>query len=367
MNEPSMNSSESSERHSVGFFDPEHPLANIGNKVFIALSLLVGVILYYIARYSKGAEVLRVLAHTSPLYILGMLLVYGAYLVVQGSFFGRIYAMLGYKRDLPYLMSLYIGMNLVNTIAPVVGVSGTFYMMFLEHRNGISRSESLLMNFFYYMIDYFVFLCVLVGALLYLLIIDQITRTILVTSLIFALFVLVVGALGVFLLTHPTAFQSAIHFGNRILSRFTKKKVTTKARAKVDEFVNEAQQVWEKSRSSWAHIVKASGFAFMLHLSCIALLFLAFLALNVTPSFPILIAGYTVGSLLNIVSITPGGIGFAEGGMTAVFASLGVPVEQALLVSLLYRAVYVWFPLGVGLFIIHLLPKLASKQPARIV
>ena len=52
--------------------------------------------------------------------------------------------------------------------------------------------------------------------------------------------------------------------------------------------------------------------------------------------FGVLVAGYAMGILFWIVSITPQGIGVVEGMMTLVFASLGVPIEHATVIALAF-------------------------------
>ena len=344
-----------------GFFDPAHPLAHIGRKIFIGLTLLVGVILYYVARYSKGREIVVTFLHLAPQLVLLMLVVEVLYFVIQGICFQQVYLMVGFKRSVWYLSLLYVCMNLVNTLAPVIGISGTLYMMHVE-RGKIERPEAMLINFLYYLNDYLVFLFLLCTALVYLLIIGQITRIVIATSLAFALFVLGIGALGIFLLSHPTAFHRIVHWVNRLLHRIGGRRPAHRLEQRINQFVDDSQEVWRRSRSSWQYLLRGSFAAIFLHVSCMLLLMLAFLAVNAPFTLQTLLAGYTVGTILNTVSPTPAGIGISEGGMTAVFAALGVSVEQALLVTLLYRAVFIWFPLVLGLGALHLLPTL--EEPA---
>ncbi|WP_025322311.1 lysylphosphatidylglycerol synthase transmembrane domain-containing protein [Deferrisoma camini] len=62
-----------------------------------------------------------------------------------------------------------------------------------------------------------------------------------------------------------------------------------------------------------------------------------------------LLAGYAIGIFAGAAAFTPGGIGFVEGGMTAVFVSMGVPLETALAAVLVYRFVYYVLPLALAL------------------
>ena len=66
-------------------------------------------------------------------------------------------------------------------------------------------------------------------------------------------------------------------------------------------------------------------------------LYALFLAFSQPVGFGTLIAGYGIGILFWIVSITPQGIGVTEGAMALVYTSLGVPAAPATIVSLAFQ------------------------------
>lgn len=348
-------------------FDPKHPLAHIGRKIFIAISIVVLVIVYYITRYSKGTQVIESLIHAAPLMVFWMIVCELMYLGFQGLIYKRIYRLVDLEHSVWYLILMYISMNMVNTLAPFVGLSGAIYMMYFEHRKGVSKSDTLLINFAYYITDYIVFLIMLILGLAYLLYIGQITRTIIITSIIFASFVFLVLLIFILLFSDPKSFRDKFHKLNNFLSKYFSKRKKFVSTENIETMAYSIEESWVKSKKNWSQVWRAAFFALGLHLSCLAMLWLAFLTFHIDVNLQILIAGYTVATLLNIVSVTPSGIGFAEGGMTAVFAALGVPVEKALLVSLFYRTIFIWFPLLLGLISINLLPVVADKEaPERI-
>jgi uncharacterized membrane protein YbhN (UPF0104 family) len=53
------------------------------------------------------------------------------------------------------------------------------------------------------------------------------------------------------------------------------------------------------------------------------------------------------------MSFVPGGVGVMEGAMTAVFVSLKVPKETALLAVVIFRLTYHVVPLGMSLLLFH--------------
>ena len=67
----------------------------------------------------------------------------------------------------------------------------------------------------------------------------------------------------------------------------------------------------------------------------------------------IVIVGFAVGVCVSLASLVPGGLGIMESSMTAVFVSLGVPLEPAVVAVLIFRLVYYVLPLLVSLFFFH--------------
>jgi hypothetical protein len=52
--------------------------------------------------------------------------------------------------------------------------------------------------------------------------------------------------------------------------------------------------------------------------------------------------------LLALIPLTPGGLGFVEAGLVGTLTVAGVPANDALTATLLYRLVAYWLPLPVG-------------------
>jgi uncharacterized protein (TIRG00374 family) len=81
---------------------------------------------------------------------------------------------------------------------------------------------------------------------------------------------------------------------------------------------------------------------------------------------PTLVLLAFVGSAaLSMVPITPGGVGFVEAGLTGLLALAGVPANEALVGTLLYRLTSYWLPLPVGLIAYVLWHNRAGKDRDR--
>jgi uncharacterized protein (TIRG00374 family) len=58
---------------------------------------------------------------------------------------------------------------------------------------------------------------------------------------------------------------------------------------------------------------------------------------------------FVTAAVLRMVPITPGGLGFVEGGLASMLALAGLPGLEALVVALAYRAASFWLPVPAGM------------------
>jgi putative heme transporter len=79
----------------------------------------------------------------------------------------------------------------------------------------------------------------------------------------------------------------------------------------------------------------------------IATLAAGFHAFGSAPDVAVLVLGYFVGMLGNLLPL-PGGVGGVEGGMIGAFVAFGEPASLALVAVLAYRLVSFWLPTVVG-------------------
>jgi uncharacterized protein (TIRG00374 family) len=80
----------------------------------------------------------------------------------------------------------------------------------------------------------------------------------------------------------------------------------------------------------------------------VATLGFCFAAFGDAPGVGILILGYFLGHIGNLVPV-PGGIGGVEGGMVGVFVACGVPLSLAVVATIAYQAISTWLPVAPGL------------------
>jgi uncharacterized protein (TIRG00374 family) len=78
-------------------------------------------------------------------------------------------------------------------------------------------------------------------------------------------------------------------------------------------------------------------------------LWLCFRAFNITLSPGQAISGFVIGTVAGVASLFPGGLGIQEASMAGIFALFGIPFQDAVLASILYRVVYSIIPYLVSL------------------
>jgi uncharacterized protein (TIRG00374 family) len=99
-------------------------------------------------------------------------------------------------------------------------------------------------------------------------------------------------------------------------------------------------------RPGW--VLRTVAVALGTHLISLASLLAVSLAFGHAMSLGALAAGFSVGYVFSIISIIPFDLGVVEGIMTYVYASLGVPLANALVVSLAFRGLNTWLPIALS-------------------
>jgi uncharacterized protein (TIRG00374 family) len=71
-------------------------------------------------------------------------------------------------------------------------------------------------------------------------------------------------------------------------------------------------------------------------------------AVGASPRPSLVVLAYAAAELLALIPLTPGGLGFVEAGLVGTLTLAGVPGDDALTATLLYRLVAYWLPLPAG-------------------
>ncbi len=96
----------------------------------------------------------------------------------------------------------------------------------------------------------------------------------------------------------------------------------------------------------------------------VAVIWLCFQALGSDVDLGVAVTGFAVGVAAGVMSMVPGGVAVQEGSMAGTYHLLGVPLEEAVLVSILFRAVFYMAPFAVSLAFYRLAMKSKTESLA---
>ncbi len=268
-----------------------------------------------------------------------------------GLTYKSIYHLLGIEERLDRLTLVAAASNFINIVAPTAGVSGIAIFASEARRRGYPTGKATLAGALFLLVDQAAFLLVLALGWIILIRRNDLTAgevsaslLLLAMASVFAFFIYLgyrsADALG-------NLLARIAHIINRILKPFLHHNYLSEDRAHA--FAAEiAEGLSDLPEHSIARLLRPLLHALVNKTLLVGILLCAFLSFDVPFSAGTIIAGWAIGYLFLIISPTPNGIGVVEGFMPLTLASLRVPYEAAVVVTLTYRAVTFWFLLAVG-------------------
>lgn len=276
------------------------------------------------------------------------------YLVSSASF-RTAFAIVGVESRVRDLLPLLFGSVLVSVVAPSGGASCA--ALFVDHsaRRGQSPGRTAAGVLLQHISSLAAFMLILSAGLVYLgtqrgLQLYQITA-----ALILLLAVSLISGVLVLAMRYPLLFrrllgqlQRAI---NALVCKFKDVTLITDDWVEVhaSEFIEAGAAIIAQPR--W--LVSTLAVLLVAHLVNMGVLYSLFLAFSQSIQIGPLVAGYAIGILFLIISVTPQGVGVVEGIMPLTFASLGVPASAATITVLAFRGLSLWLPLLVGFLLLR--------------
>ena len=113
-----------------------------------------------------------------------------------------------------------------------------------------------------------------------------------------------------------------------------------------DRLVAERDEIRKVLGSRWLEaVVTAIGRWLFEYLALLSVL----IAIGASPDPALTLLAFTVSSLLTLIPLTPGGLGFVEVGLTGTLVAAGTGANAAIVATLAFRLVSFWLPLPIGL------------------
>lgn len=324
-------------------------------KPWILILLTLLFLWLVVSRFTELEQLKNTLAQGKwELVLLAILLQMGYFTVFAWSYQAAFHTV-----DIPSrtrdLIPVTLGSLFINVVIPAGGAGGA--ALFTEDlgRRGKPATRAATGVLLQLIADYTAFTFLLIPGIVYLFAVHDLKNYEIAAALILLLIIAALSSILLMGILKPEwlirlfawAQRTAIWISGRLKRSHT--LGDDWAYRNAQEFNQAAAAV----KSHPVRLMYTIAIAFLAHLIDLATLYVLFLAFNQLVSPGALVAGYAVGILFLIVSITPMGIGVVEGMMALVFTSLGVPGTVAATVTLAYRGLTFWIPLALGFFAVQ--------------
>ncbi len=323
---------------------------------FIVLFLGAG---FVFLSFGELQTILQTLQQGNFWFVLLALIVQLGWFAIAGLTFRSLYLMLGVDETVYKLALLSAAANFVNIVAPSAGMGGMAVFISNANRRNISPGKATVASMLYIFFDYIAFMVVLALGLIVLFRRNDLNPSeIAASSVIFAIaaalgFLLYLGSRSATALGNALAWMARLV--NRVARPFIHREYLSETRAHefAQEMADDLKSLPERPRS----LIVPLLYSFANKSLLMGVLTFTFLAFQVPFSAGTIIGGFAISYLFLIVSPTPSGIGIVEGIMPLALSSLRVPWSQAVIITLAYRGITFWIPLGVGALALRLLER----------
>ncbi|MCC6848395.1 MAG: flippase-like domain-containing protein [Deltaproteobacteria bacterium] len=292
-------------------------------------------------------QLLRTAAGIAPtLLALPALATLGSYLTMAWSYQGIARAA-GYRLPFREMCSITLVANTANYLLATGGLSGFALRMYLFARRGIPAGSAVLISLVQTLLTNLVLLVfVMWGFALLLLSHNLVGRDLIAAGTLLIAFGIVVVVTCVALLHRRwrrTLLFSATRLLDRLLRRFAPHR--RPRRAKLVRFQHNLNVGLDFLLQRPHDMLAPTAYIVLDWIFTLLVLYTSFVAIGSPIAMSHVIAGFAIGMFFSVASLIPGGLGIMEGSMAAVFVTLGVQFEQAVVAILIYRAAYYGLPI----------------------
>lgn len=334
-------------------------------RKFIFAVIFMLCVVYIIARISEVEAIVETIHRGDWRFLLLAVLIEALWLINNAAAYKAIFQATGIEEKMEKLILLASAANFVNVIAPSAGMSGMAVFIAEARRRGYSAGRVTVAGVLFVLFDYLGFLCILALGLLVLIRRNHLTAVEIGATLLLIFLATVIawllylGTRSAEKLGHALAWNA--RWINKALRPLIHREYLSEQRAYA--FAQDAADGLAALRRNPNAMIPPLILAISSKTLLIGVLLLMFLAFNVPTSFGTIIAAFSLGYLFLIVSPTPAGIGFVEGGMTLALGTLAVPIGAAAVIALAYRGVTFWLPFLFGMYSFRLLSQTKEIEP----
>jgi uncharacterized protein (TIRG00374 family) len=293
--------------------------------------------------------------HADPwLLALPVLLMLLSYVTMARSYQGIALAA-GFRVPLLEMLKITFVANSMNYLVSTGGLSGFAVRMYFFTRLGVASQTAVIISLAQTFLTNCMLLIFLLVGFAYVFSSHSLTGSALAVTLVLLVVFLVAAVLAALLLFHARLRRRTLFWLAQaaywLLRRVSPQRAPARTHIWRYQFnLNRGIGFLLARRRA---MVEPAIYIALDWLLTILVLYTAFLAVHYPIALSHVIVGFAVGIVLSFASLIPGGLGVMEGSMAAVFASMQVPFETAVVAVLLFRVAYYLLPLLISLFFLH--------------
>jgi len=316
--------------------------------------LLLAFVVLLVTSYTGLTQLIAVFSSADWEWVLIAILTHAVYFVVYALMYHLTFIVVGVESPVSRLLPIFFASLFVNTVAPLGGLGGAALFVDDAARHGQSGVRAAMGTLLVLIIDLATAVPFVLAAIPYLVEAQEIQAYLVIGSLMFLAYVLLLIAIMVISYERVDLSQRALGAIGRLVnvvgSWFHHPQVMTEKWAEQSalEFVQASRAATKAPGSMF--VLLALGVA--LHAINAAGLYTLFLAYHEPPVLGLVNAAFAMNIVFYVISAIQG-VGIVEAVVTLMLVAAGMPVAQAFALAVSYRGLNFWMPLLLGLFFLR--------------
>jgi len=265
--------------------------------------------------------------------------------------------------NMPYLDLLEISFisNVLNNMMTSGGAAGySLRVIIMKRRGPYSTADILTASLFHSYFNTLLMLSMLPVVLGYVLFTQSLTHRVFIGVIVSLILAGIALGIAIALFFSPWIRTFLLYLVRRVTATVIRRDFAPQLR-RLDTTITYGISAFRKqpARLAWLLVTVVLNWGTML-----VVLGICFVALGDLVAKGVLFAGFAIGMTAGVISMIPGGLGIQDGSMAGIYALLGVPIGEAVLVVVLFRVVYYFIPFGISLLFYWRLMHSISRQEA---
>ena len=320
-------------------------------KIVMWIAILMAVI-FVIVSITEIENILAAMRKGNWLFLLLAIALEVICLVNNSFTYRTLYRLVGLNETLKQLFLLSTASTFVNLIAPSGGLVGVTVFMDSAKKKNLSPARVMVVGILYGIYEY-VSLLFIVALGFVALIRRHNLSTGEIIAAVWLLAITIILSLILYIGYRSTKRLGDLMFRfatwiNRVLFRlFHRDLIKAEGAHTLAAEIAEGVAALQTSKNK---LIFPLIFAMLNKFLLIGVLTSIFISLRVPFSLGTIVVGYGLAQLFFYVTPTPAGVGFVEGVFPVVLNALLIPFPTAVLITLIYRGITLWFQFGIGFF-----------------